>query len=82
MTGATSPLPSLWHDVKLSKRYIFMAWCLVNSRDNFTFAYRGEYLELRGRKWRKLHDVEHHNLYASPNIARVIKSRGWDMQDM
>jgi hypothetical protein len=25
--------------------------------------------------WRKLHNDEHHNLYSSPNIFRVIKSR-------
>jgi hypothetical protein len=25
--------------------------------------------------WRKLHDDELHNLYSSPNIVRVIKSR-------
>jgi hypothetical protein len=25
--------------------------------------------------WRKLHNVELHNLYSSPNIVRVIKSR-------
>jgi hypothetical protein len=29
--------------------------------------------------WRKLHNDEHHSLYSSPNIVRVIKSRrmGW-----
>jgi hypothetical protein len=29
--------------------------------------------------WRKLHNYELHNLYSSPNIVRVIKSRrmGW-----
>jgi hypothetical protein len=26
--------------------------------------------------WRRLHNVELHNLYASPNIVTVIKSRG------
>jgi hypothetical protein len=26
--------------------------------------------------WRKLHNEELHNLYSSPNIIRVIKSRG------
>jgi hypothetical protein len=26
--------------------------------------------------WRRLHNEELHNLYASPNIVRVIKSRG------
>jgi hypothetical protein len=25
--------------------------------------------------WRKLHNEELHNLYASPNVIRVIKSR-------
>jgi hypothetical protein len=34
-------------------------------------------LDLKGRKtsWRKLHNDELHNLYSSPNIVRVIKSR-------
>jgi hypothetical protein len=27
------------------------------------------------RGWRRLHNKEHHNLYASPNIIRVMKSR-------
>jgi hypothetical protein len=27
------------------------------------------------RGWRKLHDEEVHNLYSSPNIIRVTKSR-------
>ena len=26
-------------------------------------------------EWRRLHNEEHHSLYRSPNIARVIKSR-------
>jgi hypothetical protein len=25
--------------------------------------------------WRKLHNEEHHNLYSSPRIIRMIKSR-------
>jgi hypothetical protein len=28
-----------------------------------------------GRSWRKLHNEELHNLYASPNVVRVMKSR-------
>jgi hypothetical protein len=27
------------------------------------------------REWRKLHNEEHHDLYSSPNILRVIKLR-------
>jgi hypothetical protein len=27
------------------------------------------------RNWRKLHNEELHNLYASPNIIRLMKSR-------
>ena len=30
--------------------------------------------EVKG-EWRKLHNEEHHSLYSSPNIVRVIKSR-------
>jgi hypothetical protein len=26
--------------------------------------------------WRKLHNVDIHNLYSSPSIIRIIKSRG------
>jgi hypothetical protein len=32
--------------------------------------------------WRKLHNDELHSLYSTPNIVRVIKSRGWDGLDM
>jgi hypothetical protein len=32
--------------------------------------------------WRRLHNEELHNLYASPNIIRVIKSRKCDGRDM
>jgi hypothetical protein len=28
------------------------------------------------RGWRRLHNEELHNLYTSPNVIRVIKSRG------
>jgi len=28
-------------------------------------------------EWKKLHDEELNDLYCSPNIARVIKSRRW-----
>jgi hypothetical protein len=30
--------------------------------------------EVTGR-WRKLHNEEHNNLYSSPSITRIIKSR-------
>jgi hypothetical protein len=29
----------------------------------------------KDESWRKLHNVELHNLYSSPNIVKVIKSR-------
>jgi hypothetical protein len=32
--------------------------------------------------WRKLHNDEFHNLYSSPNIIRMIKSRRMDGQGM
>jgi hypothetical protein len=44
-------------------------------------------LHLRGRKgaggWRRLHNEELHNFYASPNIIKVIKSRRmrWQMRN-
>jgi hypothetical protein len=34
--------------------------------------------EVRGG-WRKLHNEELHNLYSSPSIIRMIKSRRWGM---
>jgi hypothetical protein len=33
-------------------------------------------------EWRKLHNVELHNLYSSPNIIRMIKSRRMRGQSM
>jgi hypothetical protein len=32
--------------------------------------------------WRKLHNEELRNLYSSPNILRMIKSRGMRRQSM
>jgi hypothetical protein len=50
---------------------------------------RGSLLRVFGPKrdeviggWRKLHNEELHNLYSSPSIIRMIKSRGWDGQGM
>jgi hypothetical protein len=28
--------------------------------------------------WRRLHNEKFHNLYASLNIVRVMKSKGWE----
>jgi hypothetical protein len=33
-------------------------------------------VELKIGGWRKLHNEELHNLYSSPSIIRIIKSRG------
>jgi hypothetical protein len=52
-------------------QYAFMVWCSVkNHRGKFTFKRE----EVAGG-WRRLHNKELHNLYASTNIIRVIKSR-------
>jgi hypothetical protein len=39
---------------------------------------RGGYLDRSdevAREWRKLHNEELHDMYSSPNIIRIIKSR-------
>jgi hypothetical protein len=37
-------------------------------------------LDLKGNgSWRKLHNNEIHSLYSSPNIIRLIKSRGGEV---
>jgi len=33
-------------------------------------------------EWRRLHDEELHNLYASPDIVRIIKSSKMKFRDM
>jgi hypothetical protein len=38
MRGAISTLPL----------YVFMAWCLVKHRDNFTFTFMGKYVKQKG----------------------------------
>jgi hypothetical protein len=74
MSGGVPPLP----------KYAFMAWCSVKSTGTTShipnilllrvlrsiFGPKGE--EVTGA-WRKLHNEELHNLYASQNIIRVIK---------
>jgi hypothetical protein len=62
MRGAIPPLPL----------YIFMAWYLVNYRDSFIFTSKRE--KVTGG-WKRRHNEKLHDLYASPNIIRVIKSR-------
>jgi hypothetical protein len=80
MCGAIPPLP----------QYVFMAWCLVKHRDNFNFTFIicvvllnfSIYKKLCPKRekamvgWRRLHNEELHNLYASPNIVKVINQGG------
>jgi hypothetical protein len=50
-----------------------LAWVL-NSPNNVFIWYFGKRDDVTG-DWRKLHNEELHNLYSSPNINRMIKSR-------
>jgi hypothetical protein len=50
-----------------------MAWCSVK-KTGTTLASYPKKGEVAG-SWRRLHHEELHNLYASPNIVRVVKSR-------
>jgi hypothetical protein len=46
---------------------------------------RGIFVPKRGEitgEWRKFHNEELHDLYSSPNIVRVIKSRRMNGQGM
>jgi hypothetical protein len=63
VSGAIPPVP----------QYAFMAWCSFKKyRNIFTFTFkRGEAVE----EWRRLHNEELHNLYASPYIIRLINIR-------
>jgi hypothetical protein len=57
---------------------VMFVFQLVICIKNFRFLrtkFCGGYLELKGRKTRKSHNEELHNLHSSPNIVRVIKSR-------
>jgi hypothetical protein len=47
-------------------QYVFLAWCLVEHRDKFTFTFKVD--EVTGLK--KTHNGQHRNLYSSPNIVR------------
>jgi len=48
--------------------------CLYKDSLYLTFPYRVLSHEVTG-KWRRLHNEELNDLYCSPNIVRVIKSR-------
>jgi hypothetical protein len=56
-------------------------WSLTLGEEHKLRVYENRVLRIFGlereedRSWRKLHNDELHNLYSSPNIVRVIKSR-------
>jgi hypothetical protein len=52
---------------------------LSEDADNLNFSQRNYLFPKTDRvtgRWRKLHNEELHNLYSSPSIIRIIKSRG------
>jgi hypothetical protein len=57
------------------------AWSLTSREEHRLRVFEKRVLRIFGPKraedgsWRKLHNDELHNLYTSPNIVRVIKSR-------
>jgi hypothetical protein len=50
--------------------------CLGVSENRVLRGISGPEREEEAGGWRKLHNVELHNLYVSPNIVRVIKAKG------
>jgi hypothetical protein len=57
-------------------------WSLTVSEEHKLLVFESRVLRIFGRKgdrvtggWRKLHNEELHNLYTSPSIIRIIKSR-------
>jgi hypothetical protein len=48
---------------------------VINGRDDGLGRIFGPKKEEAAEDWKKLHNEELHDLYASPNIVRVIKSR-------
>jgi hypothetical protein len=59
----------------------FETWSLTLREEHRLRVFENRMLRIFGPKreedgsWRKLHNDELHNLYSSPNIVRVIKSR-------
>jgi hypothetical protein len=57
------------------------AWSLTLGKEHRLRVFENRVLRIFGPKrhedgsWRKLHNDELHNLYSSPNIIRMIKSR-------
>jgi len=51
----------------------------VDGEDRFRVFENRVLRRIFGRSWRRMHNEELHNLFTSPNIIRVIKSRriGW-----
>jgi hypothetical protein len=65
-----------------------MTWSLTLREEHRLRVFENNLLRIFGPKmeeeglWRKLHNDELHNLYSSPNIVRVIKSRRMRGRDM
>ena len=63
-----------WIEIKLKKQF----YCVV--RGTIVFNLTKEHLQTlfvkcKSGEWRRLHNKELNDLYSSPNIVRVIKSR-------
>jgi hypothetical protein len=61
--------------------YGYETWCLTLREEHGLKVFEKRVLRIFGPKreedgsWRKLHNDELHNLYSSPNIVKVVKSR-------
>jgi hypothetical protein len=66
-----------------SELYIYVSWCLTLREEHRLRVFENRVLrrifgpkrgEVTG-EWRKLHNKELHDLFSSPSIIRIIKSR-------